>query len=55
MLDNVTILGVLNRPTSMALDGIALSFTSWAEGKTFKLVVDRLSINMDTPFHLKWA
>lgn len=50
---NVTVTGVLSIPSVVALDGRPVKFT-FTEGKTFKLVVNNLSINMDTEFHLGW-
>ena len=52
-LKSVTVLGVINRPTVVALDGRPVKYT-FTEEDTFKLIVDDLSINMDTQFHLGW-
>ena len=53
LLKNVTVLGVANKPTVVALNGTPKNFT-FSEGKTFKLMVDNLNINMDTEFNLSW-
>lgn len=52
-LQNVTVTGLSSKLSVVALDGVPVRF-HFTEGKTFKLVIYDLSINMDTEFHLGW-
>lgn len=53
LLKNVTVVGLESIPSVVALEGRPVHFT-FTEGKTFKLMVNNLDINMDTEFHLSW-
>jgi len=52
-LQNVTILGLLSKPTVVALNGVPKNFTFF-EGIVFKMVLTNLNINMDKDFDLNW-
>jgi len=53
LLQNITILGILARPSVVALDGVPKNFT-FTEGVTFKMVLTDLSIDMSKEFLLNW-
>ena len=53
MLRNVTILGLAERPSVVALDGVPKNFT-FIEGVTFKLIITDLFVSMDKEFTLNW-
>ena len=54
LLTNITVTGLIMKPSLVALNGEPIKFT-FIEGTTFKLYVSDLSINMDTEFQLVWV
>ena len=54
LLTNVTVTGMLYKPSFVALDGVPIKF-GFYEGATFKMFLTGLAINMDDEFQLIWT
>ena len=53
LLKNVTMIGLESVPSVVILGEKLVDFT-FTEGRTFKLMIDNLNINLDKEFHLTW-
>ena len=53
-LESVTVMGVRSRPMQVLVNGVNIDFAFTKDQDMFVLILDQLSINMDSAFQINW-